>query len=320
VQDLKGILAQKFSQAWALVRSSPEADTWIFPSAYHIKVMVRDSDTVWLSSGNLNNSNQPAIDPIGNPQPGDQATARQSDRDWHVIIESPELAKTFEAYLDNDFQQAVLHAAGNAIVTNAAAAAGAQTPALSSSSREMIGKFTFAPAQTIAEQVTITPLLTPDPGVYQAAMLGLINSVKQSLYIQLQYIHPSNSPANAKFTDLIDAVAAKIDAGLDVRIILSEFQVLKGGLEALQAAGVNLNNVKIQNNVHNKGFIFDHKTVVVSSMNWSGEGVLANRDAGVIIENATAAKYYEKIFLDDWSHHAAQQMINPGNARTVGHP
>jgi phosphatidylserine/phosphatidylglycerophosphate/cardiolipin synthase-like enzyme len=166
----------------------------------------------------------------------------------------------------------------------------------------------------------ITPLLTPDPGVYQAAMLNLINSVQKSLYIQLQYIHPTTTPADSKFTDLIDAVAAKINAGKDVRIILSEFQVLKGGLEALQAAGINLDNVKIQNNVHNKGFVFDHKKVVVSSMNWSGEGVLSNRDAGVIVDNATAAEYYEKIFLDDWNNHAEQKMVNPGIARTAGHP
>ena len=67
-------------------------------------------------------------------------------------------------------------------------------------------------------------------------------------------------------------------------------------------------NVKIQNNLHNKGFIFDHATVVVSSMNWSGEGVLNNRDAGVVIKNATAAAYYEKIFLDDWQNHAEQSI------------
>jgi phosphatidylserine/phosphatidylglycerophosphate/cardiolipin synthase-like enzyme len=131
------------------------------------------------------------------------------------------------------------------------------------------------------------------------------------LYIQLQYIHPANAVANAKFTDLIDAVAAQINAGKDVRIILSEFQVLKGGLEALQAAGVNLDNVKIQNNVHNKGFVFDNEKVVVSSMNWSAEGVLSNRDAGVIIENATAADYYTKIFLDDWNHHSTKKMVMP---------
>jgi phosphatidylserine/phosphatidylglycerophosphate/cardiolipin synthase-like enzyme len=309
VQDLGKSFGGRFTSAWALVRSSPEADTWIYPSAYHIKVMVRDSKTVWLSSGNLNNSNQPQIDPIGNPQATDQATAKRSDRDWHVVIESPALAATFEAYLDHDFQQATLHKPGGTLATGAVAKQ--QMPELSSINAVAVGDFTFAAAKTINEEVTITPLLTPDPGVYQGAILDLINLVQTSLYIQLQYIHPSTAAANAKFTDLIDAVAAQINAKKDVKIILSEFQVEKGGLEALQAAGVNLDNVKIQNNVHNKGFVFDNKKVVVSSMNWSGEGVLSNRDAGVIIENSTAAQYYTKIFLDDWNHHATQKMVTP---------
>jgi hypothetical protein len=301
VQNLQQSLG-KFTSAWALVRSSPEADTWIFPTAYHIKVMVRDSDTVWLSSGNLNNSNQPEMDPFANPQASDQKTAKASDRDWHVVIRFPDLARIFEAYLDHDFQVATLHAAHLA-------------PALKQPPHPMrrpsvIGSFTFQqPLEINEEQMTITPLLTPDPGVYQEAMLDLINSVEDSLYIQLQYIHPSSDPANAKFTDLIDALAAKIDAGKDVKIILSEFQKLKGGLEALQAAGVNLDNVKVQNNVHNKGFVFDHKKVVISSMNWSGEGVLSNRDAGVIIDSPTAAGYYEKIFLDDWQNHSEQSAV-----------
>lgn len=312
IQDLQNALKAKFASAWALVRSSPEADTWIYPSAYHIKVMVRDSDTVWLSSGNLNNSNQPDIDPFHHPQASDQATAKASDRDWHIIIQSSELAKTFEAYLDHDFQQAVLHAPTGTLATKPSKLL--QMPAaLASLKRNTAGQFTFAQPKTIDEQVKITPLLTPDPGVYQAAMLTLINAVQKSMYIQLQYIHPTNLPADARFTDLIDAVAGKINAGKDVRIILSEFQLEKGGLEALQAAGVSLDHVKIQNNVHNKGFVFDHKTVVVSSMNWSGEGVLSNRDAGVIIDNPTAAQYYESIFLDDWEHHSEQKIPQPAN-------
>ncbi len=90
-------------------------------------------------------------------------------------------------------------------------------PQLSSLMGEVIGNFTFARPKPIDEQTTITPLLTPDPGIYQAAMLDLVNSVQVSLYIQLQYIHPTNAPADAKFTDLIDAVAAQIGAGKDVK-------------------------------------------------------------------------------------------------------
>jgi len=119
MDDLKAAFQAKFASAWALVRSSPEAEKWLFPSAYHIKVMVRDGDTVWLSSGNLNNSNQPEIDPINKPQPGDQKTAKLSDRDWHVIIQSKELAATFETYLDFDLQKAKANAAGPAVAAAA---------------------------------------------------------------------------------------------------------------------------------------------------------------------------------------------------------
>ena len=129
IQDLENTLAARFTSAWALVRSSPEADTWIYPSAYHIKVMVRDSNTV-VSSGNLNNSNQPEIDPIGNPQSTDQATAKRSDRDSHVVIQSPALAATFEAYLDHDFQQATLHKAAGTLASRSLGTQ--QMPALSS--------------------------------------------------------------------------------------------------------------------------------------------------------------------------------------------
>lgn len=322
VSDLESALSSKFTSAWALVRSSPEADTWMFPTAYHIKVMVRDSDTVWLSSGNLNNSNQPEIDPIGNPQPNDQSTAQDSDRDWHVVIQSPALAQIFEAYLDGDFQQATTHAAGGPLVSKSKSKpkTSSPVPKLSGLSDPVHGQFSFVAPKLINEPVTISPLLTPDAGVYQGAMLDLINSVQQSLYIQLQYIHPSSNAADAKFTELINAVATKINAGKDVRIILSQFQLPKGGLEALQAAGINLDNVKIQNKVHNKGFVFDHKKVVVSSMNWSGEGVLANRDAGVIIDNPTAAQYFEKIFLDDWNNHALQKISAPSGLRAAKRP
>ena len=66
---LKSDLGKSLSFAWAPVRSSPEVREWIFPSAYHIKVAVRDSAEMWLSSGNWNNSNQPEDAPLTDPDP-----------------------------------------------------------------------------------------------------------------------------------------------------------------------------------------------------------------------------------------------------------
>ena len=72
-QDLKDKLSTALSFAWAPVRSSPEVHEWIFPTAYHIKVAVRDSMEFWLSSGNWNNSNQPEDAPA---VPFDQRSKR----------------------------------------------------------------------------------------------------------------------------------------------------------------------------------------------------------------------------------------------------
>ena len=161
--------------------------------------------------------------------------------------------------------------------------------------------------------MTVTPLLTPDIGSYRAHMLDLLRSAEKKLYVQLQYIHPPGDDADAEFRALIDAVIARIKAGVDVRIICSQYQAFGGWLERLQEVGVDLDRVRLQGGVHNKGFVIDSKKVVVGSQNWSGDGVLRNRDASVVIESTPAAKYYETIFLHDW-HRLATQSMDPPTA------
>jgi phosphatidylserine/phosphatidylglycerophosphate/cardiolipin synthase-like enzyme len=71
----------------------------------------------------------------------------------------------------------------------------------------------------------------------------------------------------------------------------------------MKAGGVDLTaNIALQYNVHNKGFVIDSKTVVVSSQNFSPAGVHDNRDAGAIIESEDIAQYFEAIFLADWTN------------------
>jgi phosphatidylserine/phosphatidylglycerophosphate/cardiolipin synthase-like enzyme len=297
-------LGKRFEAAWALNRMNKEVPRWIYPSAYHIKVSVRDGSVVWLSSGNWNNSNQPDFDPIGNPQDGDQQTARKSDRDWHVVIEHAGLAENLEAYLKNDFN--VAHGEQS----------GAHAKALQAEAEiafdfrpQSVGHWSFkAPLRLVNTPMTVTPLLTPDEGVYRDAMLHLINGVNKRLYIQLQYIHPSDNEEDTAFEDLIDAVVKKIDGGKDVRIITSQWQTTNGWLERLQAGGVPNRVLKIQNGVHNKGFVFDDDVVALGSQNWSGDGVLRNRDASVVIKHGEVTKYFAALFEHDWANIAHQAV------------
>jgi phosphatidylserine/phosphatidylglycerophosphate/cardiolipin synthase-like enzyme len=77
--------------------------------------------------------------------------------------------------------------------------------------------------------------------------------------------------------------------------------------------------MRIQQRVHNKGIVVDSRAVLVSSQNWSAEGVLQNRDAGLIIHNAAIAQYFEAIFLQDWEERATTRIASAPVA-PIAHP
>lgn len=305
VESLQAKLNRRLSFAWALERNDPNAAAWIFPSAYHIKVAVRDRSAFWLSSGNWNSTNQPDIDPVADPD-GSKAIAAKSDRDWHAVVEHPGLAKLFEKYLLNDLKVAADHQVEEA---EEAAATLAALGELVVEQLELAAKapVQYFPPKEITGRIKVQPLLTPDN--YVDCILPLIQSAEQKFYMQTQYIHPSDAGTAEKLSKLIEAVKERIDAGVDVRLIMSEFETIEW-LELLQGAGIDLSHVRIQPHVHNKGIIVDSKVVVVSSQNWSGAGVSDNRDAGLIIYSEEAAKYWEKVFIHDWTHMSHQQALD----------
>lgn len=309
VDELDSQLGKRAAIARALVRSDSYAAEWMFPSAYHIKVIVRDGTAMWLSSGNLNNSNQPNL----------ASPPHTEDRDWHVIIEDAGLAKTFAAFLDQDYASAKAHPAAApddtaAAVRDANAKLAAQANPPPPPLKQVTQSLRPPAAGGVAAQtfsnvkVKITPLLTPDTisgsnpkkGQYLANITNLVLNAHQKLYIQLQYIESSSGSGD--YDALLRAIAARIAAGVDVRLIENGEYGEKWG-EKMKQAGVDLTaNIRMQPNVHNKGFVVDSQIVVVSSQNFSPAGVEQNRDAGVIIEHAEIAQYFEKVFLSDWNN------------------
>jgi phosphatidylserine/phosphatidylglycerophosphate/cardiolipin synthase-like enzyme len=304
VQELNSSLGNRSKIVRALERQDTFAAAWMFPFAYHIKVIVRDNSALWLSSGNLNNSNQPDLT---------SPKVQKRDRDWHVIIEDPGLAQLFAAYLNQDFASAKANQASSqsaATTTAAVADANAKLAANSNPPPPPPGKAAqnSMVLAKVFRNVTakITPLLTPDTlpgnppqGQYLSNMIQLIHSAQKSLCIQLQYIETSNG---GDYETLLQAIADRVSAGVDVRLIES-LEFGEKWAEKMKAQGVDLTaNIALQSNVHNKGFVVDSRVVVVSSQNFSPAGVETNRDAGVIIENADVAKYFEAVFLADWTN------------------
>ncbi len=312
VGTLKRDLKAHFKTAWALVRSSPKAPKWIYPTAYHIKVAVRDESSFWLSSGNWNNSNQPDIDPISDPE-GARDVAKNSDRDWHTIVNHAGLAKTYQAFLEHDMKEAEsIESSASAMAVTTAFQAELLPDELATVSAELAfaakapSRY-FPPLRVPASgtaKIRIQPILTPDN--YCQLVVPLIQSATKSFYMQTQYIHPSDNPDDAPLADLINAVIERQQNGIDVKIILSQWQAQGKGdwLEKLKETGLDLSSVRIQTGVHNKGIVVDSVTVMLGSQNWSGDGVIRNRDASLIIYEPQAAKYFEQIFLHDWQNMA----------------
>jgi hypothetical protein len=298
-------LGQRLSFAWALERSDSKAAAWIYPNAYHIKVAVRPDDMLWLSSGNWNTTNQPEIDL--DDRDAAIATAKDSDRDWHVVAHSPGLARVFRAYLEEDNRVALHHQEGDAGLTGALAPSLEVPPELLAlEAARPKATVTFFPPHQVTGRLRVRPLLTPFD--YQQPILDLINAAQTRFWMQTQYIKVSGRSGDEEHDALIAAVAARAAAGVDVRLITSEFQTADL-IEKLMDAGIDQSLLRIQPHVHNKGMIVDSRTVVVSSQNWSADGTLRNRDAGIILyDNPEAAQYFEEIFLHDWAHLASQHV------------
>jgi hypothetical protein len=316
----------KAKVSWALTRNDPKATAWIFPTAYHIKVAVRDGTAFWLSSGNFNVSNQPNL-AANDPKRGSLKTA---DRDWHVIVLDQQLAELYEAFITSDFQQAAAHQGpgsaeqhGEIRAAMLKHAAEQKKSSLFTVAAKPLPPSTLGMQKTFDAPVTIQPLLTPDAGLrttlYVEKVLDLIKSAQRRVYMQTQYVHPSDAPGDTDFMTLVAALAQAHKDGRDVRLITSQYENTGQWLEKLKEHDID-QFLRIQDRVHNKGIVVDSEAVLVSSENWSADGTLRNRDAGLIIHNAAIAQYFEAIFLDDWTKRARESVVDKSYATRASRP
>ena len=283
----------------------------LFPNAYHIKVAVRDGSAFWQSSGNWQQSNQPEDDATKLPVNEQRRLLSGHNREWHIISDNAKLAKTFEAYIKYDVSE-VKRVEG----TRGPAVQPADLPELLLPLEEetrAAKKVMIFPAKlfkfTAADRGKVQPVLTPDN--YGENVLKLIQSAKKTLYFQNQYVKIYKSFPDGRgkpgLKDLVDALLERMNAGVDVKIILRNEGDVRGMLQGLKTYGFDMERVKLLGGCHNKGIVVDSKAVMVSSQNYSADGVRFNRDAGLIIYHPKVAKYFEQIFLYDWESRAIQK-------------
>jgi phosphatidylserine/phosphatidylglycerophosphate/cardiolipin synthase-like enzyme len=224
----------------------------------------------------------------------------------HFHESTPDLAKAYQAYILNDFDQNKNNVPHEAFEIPDIVVPGAIfVPA----PEEATKQFQYFKPFDENRNFTVQPLLTPDN--FHRAALDLINSAQEQLLIQNQTF---NAPGDndEKLRELLDAVLAKQRAGVDVRII---FRVLfpsdaRQNLSDLVDFGFSEQKIKVQVNCHTKGVVVDNRRVMLGSQNWSNLGVSDNRDASLLFDDEGLAKYFAQIFEHDWKNLAWQDIGN----------
>ena len=302
IEPLESEMKRRFEQTWATLVSKKNPDG-LFASAYHIKVAVRDSSAVWLSSGNWQSSNQPDVHPfVANPEPLPAGFQRKYNRDYHAIIKNDKLSSIYESYIKRDFELSAAQAGEDVSFAQPDGLAPEPDLFVPIEEEEPVD---FAKAQKLFQplrlnrKVSIQPLLTPDN--YAENALKLIKSAKKSVWFQNQYINFRGTDDDfAEFKALIGALKDKIDAGLEVRIICRDM-MKQESLDVLIALDFPKEVFRFQPACHNKTIIVDGKIVMFGSHNWSNEGVKSNRDASLIFDDEEIAAYLAKVYDYDWT-------------------
>ena len=182
--ELQRALGDRFTMEFAAVKRVGKTTGGMFASAYHIKVAVRDGTAFWLSSGNWQSSNQPDPERLGPDVDPDQSL-RAYNREWHVVVDHPGLARVFEQFIEHDLAEAarLQRVVGEAFAELPDVFVPEDDLARTRGIAQLFPPKTFT--FTAEHPLRVQPLLTPDN--YAGHIAELIRSARESLCFQNQY-------------------------------------------------------------------------------------------------------------------------------------
>jgi hypothetical protein len=267
------------------VKVAPSHDPRRVFTVCHQKFVVIDRNTLVVESANWAASSIPDREP-GGPR-------LKGNREWLIRADHAGLAGWYGDLFQADWDIPALESFG----VEAAVA----PELLSFRAPSHNPPHDFPVTSFTGESMTIRPLTSPDN--YLDSVLPLLQGAQKRIWLQQQYIEGNGGPSVPR---LLDVVAKRRAAGVDVRIIVSS-RFSSGWdqtKDTLQNASLEdtLRAINLDNFVHchNKGVIVDD-AVVVSSTNWSENSISRAREAGMLIHSEAVTDFFAGVFEDDWN-------------------
>ena len=241
----------------------------------HSKFMVVDNTTVVVESANWAKTGVPVNPSYGN-------------REWGIVIRNENLTQEFLEVFLNDLTIADPYILGEEPEWH---------PSLFVSSGSY--PHPFEDPLYFSGNISVEAMFAPDNA--EEAILKLLNSANESIYVQQNYIYLYWGDEINPFVEALVSAAAR---GVEVKVIIDVGSMSKSedAAEYLLANGVDVrwSNDTYFVTTHNKGIIVDGKIVLISSINWSETSVRRNREAGIIVYCEKIAQYYVDVFNWDW--------------------
>jgi len=272
----------------------------------HAKYAIADGKWCLVMSDNWTHGSVPAAAPAG-------------ERGWGVIVDSPPMAEHLTSVFNFDWNPAVPDsvALNDAVLPEA----GEAPP-----SGPVIPLANPVGAQRIATPATVTPVLAPVHALLETlALPGLMRSATRTLDLQQPTIPlywTGAGPDSPETTPnlLLSEVLAAARRGVRVRIVLGgrylnpqdpkdnthtrDWLTTIAKAEQLPIEARILDYAATGMGVHNKGIIVDAQRVLISSINWTENSPLYNRELGLIVQSEAVAAYFGTLFGQDWDNGA----------------
>ncbi|MDY6930335.1 MAG: phospholipase D-like domain-containing protein [Halobacteriota archaeon] len=174
---------------------------------------------------------------------------------------------------------------------------------------------------------TVVPVVAPDTATKNETILGLLNSAKESVYIEQLYVSKNwGEEPNWYLEAAIDAARR----GCEVKILMdgswynvasnseTESYISKIAEEERLDIEVRLRrDDSYISKIHTKGMIVDGEKTLISSINWNKGSPVNNREAGVIVINRDVGEYFSEVFFYDWDLRREEKPILIGLAIVI---
>ncbi len=171
--------------------------------------------------------------------------------------------------------------------------------------------------QIVKGNISVTPVLCPDHTSELEAVVPLLQSAQEYIYVQQHSVSESWHDGKKYIDNLyLEELYAAARRGVKVRIqfdetfkfssdhsdIINQTNEIAGDEDLDMAAIFTSNEALGIEKVHNKGIIVDGSKVLISSINWATNSIYQNREVGIIIENLEVGDYYRQVFEWDWNN------------------